>query len=136
MSFFSFLLHNGIKKTWQKSQLYADLRLYLCLVIFATKMVSQISKSYIPTGQTKTISLFSSIKQLFFQNNVWVFSLLMPSIPSPPLPNTDSEMQIHIPSMDLPFLSYTPLEVLRTSLGRTLSNLIKIGTALSEDWTI
>lgn len=95
-------------------------------------MVSHISESCIPIQQTKSTSL-TCIKQFFYQN--YFFFLLIPSIPPTTLLNTVSEMLIQIsPSIALPFLSYTPLEVLWALLGRAFRNLIRSGPAWSGDW--
>lgn len=97
----------------KKSRLYAipEALFILSDVLFATKMVSQISKSYIPIEEIKLTPPFACIKQFFYQKHI-VFSLLICSIHSPALPV--SEMLIHTPQhgTTFPFLH---------SLGGTLN---------------
>lgn len=64
-------------------------------VLFAAKMVFQISKGYIHIGQTKLTTSFTYVTQFFIKSMLVAF-LVIPSIPSSAFPNTVYEMLIHI----------------------------------------
>lgn len=84
----------------------------LIVVLFATKMVPQISKSNIPTEKNRIDSIIFFYEQFILVKVCSFFLLLFILILFPAPPNTASEMLTHIPQHKsiFPFLHY--LEVL------------------------
>lgn len=105
----------------------------LIYVLYTTKCGFPYFRKLYPHSTNK-INL-SHVYQGIILSKLFVFFLLIPSIPSTTLLNTVSEMLIQIsPSIALSFLSYTPLEVLWALLGRAFRNLIRGGPTWSGDW--
>lgn len=82
-------------------------------VLFATKMVPQISKSHVPTEKNRIDSVICFCEHFISAKTCWfVFFFFKPSILSLALPNTASEMLTHIPQHESVFPFLHCLEVL------------------------
>lgn len=129
-----------LERDSRKVRLYANLRLYLYLLMCYLPQKRQLGapsfKKLHPHWKKQNWLHHLLLWTIYISKSMFFFFplLFIPSIHFLALPNIATEMLTHIAQHESisSFLHF--LEVLWTSLGRTLSNLIKDGPTLSIDW--